>query len=79
MDRADIIQYIDLPPREAVYEILRTCLTELITKGIVGDVVRSNNRTLYGDILLTILFLGCTKSHTSRIIRANVVVLFRTR
>ncbi|KAK7695669.1 hypothetical protein QCA50_000305 [Cerrena zonata] len=38
VDRADIVQYIDLPPREAVYEIMRTCLAELITKGVVGDV-----------------------------------------
>ncbi|CCM02838.1 uncharacterized protein FIBRA_04950 [Fibroporia radiculosa] len=38
VDRADIVQYVDLPPREAVYEILRTCLAELIKKGIVSDV-----------------------------------------
>ncbi|PCH41410.1 nucleoside triphosphate hydrolase protein [Wolfiporia cocos MD-104 SS10] len=38
VDRADIVQYIDLPPREAIYEILRTCLAELIKKGIVADV-----------------------------------------
>ncbi|CAL1702280.1 unnamed protein product [Somion occarium] len=38
VDRADIVQYVDLPPREAIYEILRTCLSELITKGIVADV-----------------------------------------
>lgn len=39
MDRADIIQYVDLPPREAIYEILRTCLCEMIQKGMVEDVV----------------------------------------
>ncbi|PSR73653.1 hypothetical protein PHLCEN_2v10572 [Hermanssonia centrifuga] len=38
VDRADIIQYVDLPPREAIYEIMRTCLSELITKGIIADV-----------------------------------------
>jgi len=38
VDRADIIQYIDLPPREAIYEILRTCLLEMIGKGIVKHV-----------------------------------------
>ncbi|KAH9853738.1 P-loop containing nucleoside triphosphate hydrolase protein [Lenzites betulinus] len=38
VDRADIVQYIDLPPREAIYEILRGCLAELVKKGIVGDV-----------------------------------------
>lgn len=39
VDRADIVQYVDLPPREAIYEILGTCLRELVTKGIVADVV----------------------------------------
>ncbi|KAF8583975.1 P-loop containing nucleoside triphosphate hydrolase protein [Ramaria rubella] len=36
IDRADIVQYVDLPPREAIYEILRTCLVELMKKGIVS-------------------------------------------
>ncbi|THV03302.1 AAA-domain-containing protein [Dendrothele bispora CBS 962.96] len=36
VDRADIIQYIDLPPRDAIYEILRTCLCEIVQKGIVS-------------------------------------------
>ena len=39
MDRADIVQYVDLPPREAIYEILRGCLLELVRKGIVAEVV----------------------------------------
>ena len=39
VDRADIVQYVDLPPREAIYEILGTCLRELVAKGIVADVV----------------------------------------
>ncbi|KAJ3790560.1 P-loop containing nucleoside triphosphate hydrolase protein [Lentinula aff. detonsa] len=38
VDRADIVQYIDLPPREAVYEILRTCLCEIINRGIVSSI-----------------------------------------
>ncbi|KAH9951790.1 P-loop containing nucleoside triphosphate hydrolase protein [Amylocystis lapponica] len=38
VDRADIVQYVDLPPREAIYEILRTCLSELVKKGIVGPI-----------------------------------------
>jgi len=41
VDRADIVQYIDLPPPEAIYLILRSCLVELITKGVVAPVVRS--------------------------------------
>jgi SpoVK/Ycf46/Vps4 family AAA+-type ATPase len=39
VDRADIIQYVDLPSREAIYEILRSCLCEIITRGIVSPVV----------------------------------------
>ncbi|KAK2466496.1 hypothetical protein APHAL10511_002138 [Amanita phalloides] len=35
VDRADIVQYVDLPPREAIYEILRTCLGEMIDKDII--------------------------------------------
>ncbi|KAG6837919.1 hypothetical protein H0H93_008313 [Arthromyces matolae] len=38
IDRADIVQYIDLPSREAIYEILRTCLCEMTKKGIVASV-----------------------------------------
>ncbi|KAF8974767.1 P-loop containing nucleoside triphosphate hydrolase protein [Flammula alnicola] len=38
VDRADIIQYVDLPSREAIYEILRSCLCEIILKGIVAPV-----------------------------------------
>ncbi|KAL4076036.1 P-loop containing nucleoside triphosphate hydrolase protein [Scleroderma yunnanense] len=38
VDRADIIQYIDLPPREAIYEILRSALCEFIAKGILQEV-----------------------------------------
>ncbi|KAJ3539964.1 hypothetical protein NM688_g6295 [Phlebia brevispora] len=37
VDRADIVQYVDLPPREAIYEILRTCLSELVVKGIIAN------------------------------------------
>ncbi|KAI0269239.1 thyroid receptor-interacting protein 13 [Gloeopeniophorella convolvens] len=38
VDRADIVQYIDLPPSEAIYTILRSCLLELIVKGVVAHV-----------------------------------------
>lgn len=41
VDRADIVQFIDLPTKEAMYEILRTCLCEIITKGIVAAVASS--------------------------------------
>lgn len=39
VDRADIIQYIDLPSREAIYEILRSSLAEIVTRGLVSSVV----------------------------------------
>ena len=39
VDRADVVQYIDLPPPEAIYVILRSCLLELITKGVVAPAV----------------------------------------
>ncbi|EJD54036.1 P-loop containing nucleoside triphosphate hydrolase protein [Auricularia subglabra TFB-10046 SS5] len=35
MDRADIVQYIGLPSSDAIYEILRSCLLELMRTGIV--------------------------------------------
>ncbi|KAJ7774325.1 P-loop containing nucleoside triphosphate hydrolase protein [Mycena maculata] len=38
VDRADIVQYVDLPSREAVYEILRTCLCEIVVRGIVAPI-----------------------------------------
>lgn len=41
VDRADIVQFIDLPSREAIYEILRTCLCEIIAKGVVAPTVRT--------------------------------------
>ena len=40
VDRADIVQYIDLPPPDAIYVILRSCLLELVTKGVVAPAVR---------------------------------------
>ncbi|KAJ7283884.1 P-loop containing nucleoside triphosphate hydrolase protein [Mycena rebaudengoi] len=38
VDRADIVQYVDLPSREAIYEILRTCLCEIVARGIVSPI-----------------------------------------
>ena len=38
-DRADIIQYIGLPPIEAIFDMLRGSLVELIRKGIVAEMV----------------------------------------
>ncbi|KAI5118553.1 hypothetical protein M0805_002933 [Coniferiporia weirii] len=37
VDRADIAQFIDYPPSEAIYEILRSSLVELMKKGIVAE------------------------------------------
>ncbi|KIY67345.1 thyroid receptor-interacting protein 13 [Cylindrobasidium torrendii FP15055 ss-10] len=38
VDRADIIQYVDLPSREAIYEILRSSLSEIINKKLISQV-----------------------------------------
>ncbi|KAF7355125.1 Pachytene checkpoint protein 2 [Mycena sanguinolenta] len=38
VDRADIVQYVDLPSREAIYDILRTCLCEIVARGIVSPI-----------------------------------------
>ena len=39
LDRADIKQFIGLPTRLAVYQILRTCVHELMRVGIVTPAV----------------------------------------
>jgi pachytene checkpoint protein 2 len=39
LDRADIKQYIGLPTRAAIYEILRACVHELMRVGIVAPAV----------------------------------------
>ncbi|KAL1742430.1 P-loop containing nucleoside triphosphate hydrolase protein [Schizophyllum fasciatum] len=38
VDRADIVQYVDLPPREAVYDIMRSSLCEMINKGVIAPI-----------------------------------------
>jgi pachytene checkpoint protein 2 len=38
-DRVDIVQYIGLPPAEAIYDMLHSCLIELMAKGIVYHLV----------------------------------------
>jgi SpoVK/Ycf46/Vps4 family AAA+-type ATPase len=38
-DRADIVQYIGLPPTEAIYDMLHSCLMELMAKGIIYHLV----------------------------------------
>ncbi|KAL5488145.1 hypothetical protein ACEPAI_6253 [Sanghuangporus weigelae] len=35
VDRADVVQYIDFPTAQAIYDILRSSLVELMKKGIV--------------------------------------------
>ncbi|KAH9820855.1 P-loop containing nucleoside triphosphate hydrolase protein [Melampsora americana] len=48
MDRADLKQYIGLPPIEAIYWILRTCLNELIKVGIL----KSKRLIDYKEVIL---------------------------
>ncbi|CAE6522599.1 unnamed protein product [Rhizoctonia solani] len=38
VDRADIVQYVGVPSRDAIYFILRSCVTELIRAGIIRPI-----------------------------------------
>ncbi|GAA6025308.1 hypothetical protein JCM11491_002443 [Sporobolomyces phaffii] len=46
IDRADIKQYIGLPPTAAVYWILQTCLNEIMRAGLVPPVHLSDYNTI---------------------------------
>ena len=70
VDRADIVQYVDLPPAEAIYEILRGCLIELVKKGIVCEVV-SCSPTSIKYLPLIHGRVGCTSPRASADIRAH--------
>ncbi|KAG8805490.1 hypothetical protein FRC17_005483, partial [Serendipita sp. 399] len=43
-DRADIVRYIGLPPTEAIYDMLHSCLMELMAKGLVQRLPVPNRR-----------------------------------
>jgi SpoVK/Ycf46/Vps4 family AAA+-type ATPase len=45
LDRADIKQYIGLPNAEGRYEILRSCLQELVRAGIIKGSAPSDSKT----------------------------------
>ena len=53
-DRAEIVQCIGLPPTEAMFDMLRGSLIELIRKGVVTEVVRFLVLVWYSYILLTL-------------------------
>ncbi|KAG8930884.1 hypothetical protein FRC01_002134 [Tulasnella sp. 417] len=38
IDRADIVQYVGLPPQEAIYGIIHSCINELIRAKIIAPV-----------------------------------------
>ncbi|KAG9051015.1 hypothetical protein FS837_000123 [Tulasnella sp. UAMH 9824] len=38
IDRADIVQYVGLPPQEAIYGIIQSCINELIRAKIIAPV-----------------------------------------
>ncbi|QRV72868.1 AAA family ATPase [Ceratobasidium sp. AG-Ba] len=38
VDRADIVQYVGLPSREAIYFILQSCVAELVRTGIIRPI-----------------------------------------
>jgi hypothetical protein len=50
VDRADIVQFVDLPPAEAIYMIIRTCALELMNRGLIQPFV--SQAKLYDDIVL---------------------------
>ncbi|KAG5731715.1 Thyroid receptor-interacting protein 13 [Termitomyces sp. T112] len=60
VDRADIVQYIDLPSRDAIYEILRTCLCEIVAKGINVPTLRQAH-----------IFEATAKATSSSILTSN--------
>jgi hypothetical protein len=39
VDRADIVQYVGPPSRDAIYFILRSCVIELVRAGIIRAIV----------------------------------------
>lgn len=56
VDRADIKQYIGLPGDQARYEILRSCIVELISSGIIGPVsARPRCASIRLEILTSLL------------------------
>ncbi|GAA5821263.1 hypothetical protein JCM10212_004223 [Sporobolomyces blumeae] len=59
VDRADIKQYIGLPPTAAVYWILQTCLNEIIRAGLIPHV----NLADYKSIELHVSSGGFAPSH----------------
>ncbi|KAG6880055.1 hypothetical protein C0992_006867 [Termitomyces sp. T32_za158] len=63
VDRADIVQYVDLPSRDAIYEILRTCLREIVAKGIVSSIGRRALRRL--PVLALARYIGIGNVYNS--------------
>ena len=53
LDRADIKQFVGLPSRAAIYQILRTCLFELMRVGIVAPPVSGASVGVQGKADLT--------------------------
>ncbi|KAG8969984.1 hypothetical protein FRC03_012437 [Tulasnella sp. 419] len=48
VDRADILQYVGLPPPEGIYWILHSCITELMRKEIIAPLVLLDPSQLEG-------------------------------
>ncbi|KIO30216.1 hypothetical protein M407DRAFT_69382 [Tulasnella calospora MUT 4182] len=51
IDRADIVQYVGLPPQEAIYGIIQSCINELIRAKIIAPVLRFSNPLTWQTIL----------------------------
>ncbi|PPQ99898.1 hypothetical protein CVT24_009579 [Panaeolus cyanescens] len=75
IDRADIVQYVDLPSREAVYEILRSCLCEIMNKGIIDAVAVPSLKEVRIHELVNRSTLDVTTSTTDPLERSKAVGL----
>jgi hypothetical protein len=50
-DRADIVKYVGLPPKDGIYWILRGCLIEMMDRKLIArDVVRNAYPCLNGRL-----------------------------
>ncbi|PPQ81746.1 hypothetical protein CVT24_003730 [Panaeolus cyanescens] len=75
IDRADIVQYVDLPSREAVYEILRSCLCEIMNKGIIDAVAVPSSKEVRIHELVNRSTLDATTSTMDPLERSKAVGL----
>jgi hypothetical protein len=71
VDRADIVQYVGPPSRDAIYFILRSCVIELIRAGIIRPIVSFT-------VLASFSTCGSTQVHisTSCVCKRQILDMF---